>query len=317
MNKENISIKTSEKQKELIGKVVYRFIDDDEINANNILNIVSLIVFYDFELSNEQIIKILPYSYYYFYINNAYKRQIIKDIDEWSMSYSIIILDVLISKSTQEVINSGIVEIINKDIQYPFELYQCFGSYIIKNKMVELYYLLPIILSEKFETDNYKESHQINLLVKIAKIENSFSLIEKELDKLSNNAKLYYYKHIKGDNRPKDFCNLLNKLYVEIEDDNKIDCLGVLLSNSCDGALEEFVSYLKKTNFVETDPFFGLSYDKDECLDLLLEAFEILLHKIYTYFDNRLIDVVLNSIEKIAVRSKENYHTVKKRFVRL
>jgi hypothetical protein len=88
LNKENISIKTSEKQKELIGKVVYRFIDDDEINANNILNIVSLIVFYDFELSNEQIIKILPYSYYYFYINNAYKRQIIKDIDEWSMSYS-------------------------------------------------------------------------------------------------------------------------------------------------------------------------------------------------------------------------------------
>ena len=65
LNKENISIKTSEKQKELIGKVVYRFIDDDEINANNILNIVSLIVFYDFELSNEQIIKILPYSYYY------------------------------------------------------------------------------------------------------------------------------------------------------------------------------------------------------------------------------------------------------------
>lgn len=315
LNNETIPIYTSEKQKELINKVVYRFIDDNEVTLSNISNIVNLIVFYDFELSDDQIIKMLPYSYHYFHINNVYKHQIKKDIDEWSMSYSIIILDVLISKSTKEVINSCIAEIINRDIQYPSELYQCFGSYIIKNKIVELYYLLPIILTEKIETDRYREHHQIELLVKIAEIENSFSLIEKELEKLSNNAKLYYYKHLKGENRPKCFCDLLNKLYVEIEDDYKEDCLGVLLSNSCAGALEEFVLYLKKSNTIQTYPFFGLSYDKDECLDLLLEAFEILLYKIYSYFDNRLIDVVLYSIERIVIRRKENYYKVEKRFV--
>lgn len=312
LNYENITIQTSEKQKELIRKVIFRFIDEDEITLNNILSIVSLIVFYDFELSDEQIIKILPYSYHNFRVNNVYKRKIKKDVDEWS--YSINILDVLISKSTREVICNGIVEITNRDMQYHSELYLCFGSYIIENKIAELYYLLPIILTEKIEVDRYREHHQIDLLVKIAEIENSFSLIEKELDKLSNNAKLYYYKHLKGDNRPKGFCDLLNKLYIEIEGEDKIDCLGVLLSNSCDGALEEFVSYLKKSDTLRTESFFGLSYEKDECLDLLLEALEILLYKTYD-FDNRLIDVVLYSIERIAVRSKENYHKVEKRFV--
>lgn len=307
------SIKTNKEQKDFIKRTVLNLIDKDGINLkNNIAHIVGLIIYYGIDLSEEHITNLLPFSYHHIASTFNSNNKIKDTINKFTYDYDFAFLDVLISKSSPELIQKGIVDIVASSKQYPYELFLCFASYIAKNKAAELYQYIPVMLFEKLEPDKYKELHQINMLVKIARIDNSYSLIKKDFDKLSNEAKLYYFKHLKGENKPENFCELLDKLYEGVEDNNdKTECLGILLANSCENALERFVLYLKNSSYIKEEYFFGLTYNSEEHLDLLLEALELVLVKTYNSFDKRLIELVLSSIEKIAITSLEDYQKVK------
>ena len=308
---EHIRVSTSESQKDLIKQSVFNIIKNSRVNPSNIRCIIILIIYYDIHLEDKHICNLLPYSDASI-PNGINKHNSMNSLFNYKINgHNFIAFDVLIEQSNKAFLNKEIKKIILDSTIRPSSLYYCFSLYITKKSIVELYELLPIILFEKFPQEEQINHYKDNIIANIATIDNSFSLIEDRLNKLSNESLFIYLRHLKGENIPDSFNDLINKLYLELDD--KKECLAVMLYNGCEGALNEFILYLKISDDIDVSAFTGFKYESINDLELLLEALELIKIKNKNKSRLRLFDIIFQPIEKIAMDSFENYYIVKEK----
>lgn len=311
---EHIRVRTSDSQKNLIKQSVFNIIENGRVNPSNICCIITLIVYYDISLEDKHICNLLPYS----------DANIPNGINKYDSTNSLFnykinghnfnALDVLIGQSDKYFLNKEIKKIILDSTIHPSSLYYCFSIYITKRSIIELYELLPIILFEKFSQEEYIIHYQGKIIANIATIDDSFSLIGDRLNKVSNETLFIYLRHLKGENIPDNFNDLINKLYSDLDDKNdKKKCLAVMLYNGCEGALNEFILYLKISDDIDVSAFTGFKYESINDLELLLEALELITIKNNNRSRLRLLDIIFQPVEKIAMDSFKNYYIVKEK----
>lgn len=309
-NDGNYTISVNEHQKEVVCDLISYFIDSDLIE-DNLISLLVAISFVDFTLTEEQIVKFMPFSYRIIpnHIGYRYSLKGINDGDVFTTNQTTL-LELLIHKSSQMFVTSQLKVMIESDIVFDDSLYLHISRYLTRNKMNTMYSYLPIILYDKIKDESKREK----LLYYISSIENSFSLIGSRFVELPDKLKITYFRTLKDKNMPESTCSLLWKIYGRVEGCVKIVCLSELLANGCHNALDEFITYIKdEGKYIDADNFPRLLYVGDEYLDTLLEIFDLILDKVdITY--NRISDVVLQPIRETAVLSRKNLDKVRNAF---
>lgn len=306
---------TTEEQKWIIKELVDKVIEKG-INNNNLKALLASITYYNFDLTDEQIDKLLPFAY--IIIPDHIGYLIKQDSSEINFLYNTNVLDLLIYKSSTDDIKTKISEFINSKTVYDSSLYRCFSTFITKNKIIDMYKYLPIILYDKFEDyDAFTKKHeQNNILYEISKITNGYNLIKEKLTSLAYESIILFFSESRDEIPSKIICEELEAIYPELKDDNQTKCLSVLLRNESKIGLTELIKFLKVNEYVSADHFPQLSYSKVEYLDPLIEVLDISLLK-KRVKSERFLDVILSPIEKIAIKSNENLENVKQGFEKI
>jgi hypothetical protein len=309
---EEKTIKITEKQKHIINTLVNSTIETG-VEIGNLEALLGAITFFDFELTSEQIKKFVPFGYRIIPDHVGYKYKITEEYsDELFFSHNTTLLDVLIHKSSHEFVCNQIEEHIKDEHQYEEILYRFFSEHIVKKKITHLYKYLPIILFDKL-VDEYDKNH---VLFYIAKLEDSFSLIESRFEELSDETKISYLSNLKPNKSPEHVCKILWNIYQRTNGNVRLKCLSLLLKNGCEKALEELIILLKENKYITADDFPQLSYIGEECLDQLIEIMELSLQK-SNHYHNRLVDVILYPIEETGILNKDNLEKVTKAFEKI
>lgn len=308
-------IVSTEEQKRIIRELVDKTIEKG-VNTDNLKALLASITYYNFDLSDKQIDKLLPFAY--IIIPDHIGYIIKKDTSEFNFSHNTNVLDLLIYKSNTEIIKTKISESINSKEIYNSSLYRCFSTFITKNKIRDMYKYLPIILYDKFEDyDAFTKKHeQNNTLYEISKINNGYNLIKDKLTSLSYESIIHFFSESRVEIPSKIVCEELEAIYPELKEDNQTKCLSVLLRNESKIGLTEFIKFLKVNEYISADLFPQLSYSKVEYLDSLIEVLDIALLK-KRVKSERFLDVILSPIEKIAIKSNENLENVKQVFEKI
>lgn len=317
LNYENVEsvIITTEEQKRIIKDLVDKTIEKG-VHTDNLKALLASVTHYNFDLTDEQIDKLLPFAY--ITIPNHIDYLIKEDSSEINFSYNTNVLDLLIFKSSTNSIKAKISEFINSKTVYDSSLYRCFSTFITKNKAIDMYKYLPIILYEKFEDCStfVKKEGQNNVLYDISKISNGYNLIKEKLTRLSYESIIHFFSESGNKIPSKIICEELEAIYPELKEDNQTKCLSVLLRNESKIGLTEFIKFLKVNEYISADLFPQLSYSKVEYLDSLIEVLDIALLK-KRVKSERFLDVILSPIEKIAIKSNENLENVKQVFEKI
>lgn len=312
-NNENYSISANEHQKEVISDLISHFIDNDliEDNLNELLVAIS---FVDFTLTEEQIVKFMPFSYKKIpdHIGHRYNLMGDNDGDVFS-TYQTTLMELLINKSSRMFVTKQMKVIIESDTVYDDSLYVHISRYLTRNKMNAMYSYLPIILYDKVK----EECERGTLLYYISSIEDSFSLIGSRFGELPDRLKITYFRTLENEDMPESTCSILWEIYGRVEGSIKTDCLSELLVNGRPNALDEFIIYINEVGeYINADKFPRLPYTGEEYLDSLLEILDLVLEKVDISY-NRISDVVLHPIRETAVLSRESLEKVNVAFERM
>lgn len=317
LNYENVEsvIITTEEQKRIIKGLVDKTIEKG-VHIDNLKALLASITYYNFDLTDGQINKLLPFAY--IIIPDHIGYLIKEDNSEINFSYNTNVLDLLIYKSNTDIIKTKISKFINSKTVYNASLYRCFSTFITKNKIIDMYKYLPIMLYEKFEECStfVKKEGQNHALYEISKISNGYNLVKGKLTSLSYESIILFFSESGNKIPSKTICEELEAIYPKLKDENKTNCLSVLLRNESKIGLTELIKFLKENEYVSADLFPQLSYPKIEYLDSLIEVLDVALLK-KSIKSERFLDAILSPIEKIAIKSNENLENVKRGFEKI